>query len=196
MALEHVGATGVVFATHQQRWQLSGRKRCLEPTRQTGKPRPQSTGVRAFEPLKPKQKDCGRLFNSNPRSDCGRVSRVCKHVGCVRPLSLSYSDASADEVEERSLVPLSRSAQAERDNESCFYNRHSYGDQCRDPEPGSILRTGLELESRTWLVSKRGTGTEPNLKSQASLGLAARSFRIKDEGIHSTSTRPKPRAER
>ncbi|GBP34623.1 hypothetical protein EVAR_19014_1 [Eumeta japonica] len=30
-------------------------------------------------------------------------------VGCVRPLSLFYSDASADEVEERSLVPRSRS---------------------------------------------------------------------------------------
>ncbi|GBP20181.1 hypothetical protein EVAR_82054_1 [Eumeta japonica] len=30
-------------------------------------------------------------------------------VGCVRPLSLFYSDASADGVEERSLVPRSRS---------------------------------------------------------------------------------------
>ncbi|GBP87111.1 hypothetical protein EVAR_59768_1 [Eumeta japonica] len=29
--------------------------------------------------------------------------------GCVRPLSLFYSDASADGVEERSLVPRSRS---------------------------------------------------------------------------------------
>ncbi|GBP56421.1 hypothetical protein EVAR_90092_1 [Eumeta japonica] len=30
-------------------------------------------------------------------------------MGCVRPLSLFYSDASADGVEERSLVPRSRS---------------------------------------------------------------------------------------
>ncbi|GBP54786.1 hypothetical protein EVAR_87858_1 [Eumeta japonica] len=29
--------------------------------------------------------------------------------GCVRPLSLFYTDASADGVEERSLVPRSRS---------------------------------------------------------------------------------------
>ncbi|GBP64183.1 hypothetical protein EVAR_35572_1 [Eumeta japonica] len=33
----------------------------------------------------------------------------CSRVGCVRPLSLFYSDASADGVEERSLVPRSRS---------------------------------------------------------------------------------------
>ncbi|GBP35681.1 hypothetical protein EVAR_75006_1 [Eumeta japonica] len=31
------------------------------------------------------------------------------HIGCVRPLSLFYSDASADGVEERSFVPRSRS---------------------------------------------------------------------------------------
>ncbi|GBP48383.1 hypothetical protein EVAR_96422_1 [Eumeta japonica] len=42
--------------------------------------------------------------------------------GCVRPLSLFYSDASADGVVEiaRSVLSLARSAQAERDNESCF----------------------------------------------------------------------------
>ncbi|GBP08086.1 hypothetical protein EVAR_2891_1 [Eumeta japonica] len=33
----------------------------------------------------------------------------CSRKGCVRPLYLSYSDASADGVEERSLVPRSRS---------------------------------------------------------------------------------------
>ncbi|GBO99660.1 hypothetical protein EVAR_772_1 [Eumeta japonica] len=61
---------------------------------------------------------------------------------CVRPLSLFYLDASADRVEEkyrcvtspilRPIVPLNRllralararSAQAERDNESCFFVR-------------------------------------------------------------------------
>ncbi|GBP60766.1 hypothetical protein EVAR_41105_1 [Eumeta japonica] len=37
-------------------------------------------------------------------------------VGCVRPLSLFYSDASADEVEERSLAPRSRSHAQLRQN--------------------------------------------------------------------------------
>ncbi|GBP81981.1 hypothetical protein EVAR_65587_1 [Eumeta japonica] len=43
----------------------------------------------------------------------------------VRPLSLFNSGASADEVEEiaRSALSLARSAQAERDNESCFFVR-------------------------------------------------------------------------
>ncbi|GBP08146.1 hypothetical protein EVAR_2934_1 [Eumeta japonica] len=36
------------------------------------------------------------------------ISKVLRR-GCVRPLSLFYSDASADGVEERSLVPRSRS---------------------------------------------------------------------------------------
>ncbi|GBP61278.1 hypothetical protein EVAR_52767_1 [Eumeta japonica] len=35
--------------------------------------------------------------------------RYSFHVGCVRPLSLFYSDASADGVKERSLVSRSRS---------------------------------------------------------------------------------------
>ncbi|GBP31152.1 hypothetical protein EVAR_21590_1 [Eumeta japonica] len=35
--------------------------------------------------------------------------RNSSRVGCVRPLFLFYSDASADGVEERSLVPRSRS---------------------------------------------------------------------------------------
>ncbi|GBP38225.1 hypothetical protein EVAR_18104_1 [Eumeta japonica] len=41
----------------------------------------------------------------------------------VRPLSLFYSDASADSGREiaRSALSLARSAQAERDNESCFF---------------------------------------------------------------------------
>ncbi|GBP35168.1 hypothetical protein EVAR_18293_1 [Eumeta japonica] len=34
---------------------------------------------------------------------------VALEMGCVRSLSLFYSDASADEVEDRSLVPRSRS---------------------------------------------------------------------------------------
>ncbi|GBP35712.1 hypothetical protein EVAR_82646_1 [Eumeta japonica] len=37
-------------------------------------------------------------------------------LGCVRPLSLFYSDASADGVEERSLVPRSRSHAQLRQN--------------------------------------------------------------------------------
>ncbi|GBP61092.1 hypothetical protein EVAR_89758_1 [Eumeta japonica] len=41
-------------------------------------------------------------------------------TSCVRPLSLFYSDASADGVEERSLS-FARSAQAERDIELCFF---------------------------------------------------------------------------
>ncbi|GBP90189.1 hypothetical protein EVAR_64171_1 [Eumeta japonica] len=39
----------------------------------------------------------------------GIHSSFTSRVGCVRPLSLFYSDASADGVEERSLVPRSRS---------------------------------------------------------------------------------------
>ncbi|GBP59128.1 hypothetical protein EVAR_44368_1 [Eumeta japonica] len=52
--------------------------------------------------------------------------KLTKQFTCsVRPLSLFYSDASADEVEEiaRSALSLARSAQAERDNESCFFVR-------------------------------------------------------------------------
>ncbi|GBP65687.1 hypothetical protein EVAR_98400_1 [Eumeta japonica] len=41
---------------------------------------------------------------------------------CAAAISF-YSDASADGVEERSLVPPALSAQAERDNESCFFVR-------------------------------------------------------------------------
>ncbi|GBP69509.1 hypothetical protein EVAR_88409_1 [Eumeta japonica] len=46
-------------------------------------------------------------------------------LGCVPPLSLLYMDASADGVEEmaRSALSLTRSALAERDNESCFFVR-------------------------------------------------------------------------
>ncbi|GBP35679.1 hypothetical protein EVAR_75004_1 [Eumeta japonica] len=45
--------------------------------------------------------------------------------GCVRPLSLFYSDASADRVEERSLVPRSRShARLRRNGTMC--NAFSY----------------------------------------------------------------------
>ncbi|GBP87429.1 hypothetical protein EVAR_60690_1 [Eumeta japonica] len=41
----------------------------------------------------------------------------------MRPLSLLYSDASADGVGEivRTALSLARSNQAERDNESCFF---------------------------------------------------------------------------
>ncbi|GBP85199.1 hypothetical protein EVAR_47635_1 [Eumeta japonica] len=63
--------------------------------------------------------------------------------GCVLPLFLFYSDASVDEVEERdrcdtsrtlrpvvslycSALSLARSAQAERDNESCFFDQTPY----------------------------------------------------------------------
>ncbi|GBP59102.1 hypothetical protein EVAR_48078_1 [Eumeta japonica] len=42
---------------------------------------------------------------------CGLKEYVVTRAerGCVRPLSLFYSDASADGMEERSLVPRSRS---------------------------------------------------------------------------------------
>ncbi|GBP83084.1 hypothetical protein EVAR_70137_1 [Eumeta japonica] len=43
------------------------------------------------------------------RAACQPRVFVCVSFGCVRPLSLFYSDASVDGVEERSLVPRSRS---------------------------------------------------------------------------------------
>ncbi|GBP50292.1 hypothetical protein EVAR_40834_1 [Eumeta japonica] len=43
--------------------------------------------------------------NTGSRAAPGPTPRI----GCVRPLSLFYSDASADGVEERSLAPRSRS---------------------------------------------------------------------------------------
>ncbi|GBP96073.1 hypothetical protein EVAR_66104_1 [Eumeta japonica] len=54
-----------------------------------------------------------RMTGGAPRNGA-RHSRV----GCVRPLSLFYSDASADGVEERSLVPRSRSHARLRRNAS------------------------------------------------------------------------------
>ncbi|GBP42723.1 Zinc finger protein 62 homolog [Eumeta japonica] len=58
------------------------------------------------------------LYFINSRQNSSRVGRM-------RPLSLFYSDASADGVEEiaRPALSLARSAQAERDNESCFFVR-------------------------------------------------------------------------
>ncbi|GBP61775.1 hypothetical protein EVAR_96019_1 [Eumeta japonica] len=70
--------------------------------------------------------------------DCCRSQEILSRrlgvvTGCVRPLSLFYSDVSADGVEERSLVPrsLARSAQAERDNESCFFTENAIFSQYR-----------------------------------------------------------------
>ncbi|GBP60283.1 hypothetical protein EVAR_91565_1 [Eumeta japonica] len=60
--------------------------------------------------------------------------------GCVRPLSLFYSDASADAVEERLLVPRSRSHARLRRNTAMshdfsylLWNDHTY---TLDPDPG------------------------------------------------------------
>ncbi|GBP52728.1 Oocyte zinc finger protein XlCOF7.1 [Eumeta japonica] len=57
---------------------------------------------------------------------------IAELYGCVRPLSLLYSDTSADGVEERSLV---RSAEAERDNESCFFVVRSELEKFKDHLP-------------------------------------------------------------
>ncbi|GBP79933.1 hypothetical protein EVAR_75305_1 [Eumeta japonica] len=65
----------------------------------------------------------------------GSNTLLSSRVGCVLPLSFFYSDASADGVEERSLV---RSPQAERDNESCFFVRaagvHRFKRRISSPE--------------------------------------------------------------
>ncbi|GBP61231.1 hypothetical protein EVAR_45250_1 [Eumeta japonica] len=62
-------------------------------------------------------------------------------VGCVQPLSLFDSNASADGVEERSLA---RSAQAERDSESCFFVPAAAGaaSSLREHAANLILRAG------------------------------------------------------
>ncbi|GBP79897.1 hypothetical protein EVAR_63334_1 [Eumeta japonica] len=53
-----------------------------------------------------------------------RTIKRCSRVGCVRSLSLFYSERigrwSGREIA-RSVLSLARSAQAERDNESCFF---------------------------------------------------------------------------
>ncbi|GBP68287.1 hypothetical protein EVAR_57613_1 [Eumeta japonica] len=53
------------------------------------------------------------------------VPDTCSRVGRVRPLSLFYSDIGRRSGREiaRSALSLARSAQAERDNESCFFVR-------------------------------------------------------------------------
>ncbi|GBP82594.1 hypothetical protein EVAR_69816_1 [Eumeta japonica] len=54
-------------------------------------------------------------------------------VGCVRPLSLFYSDIGRWGGREiaRSALSLIRSAQAERDNESCIFNKNlNHGQWC------------------------------------------------------------------
>ncbi|GBP33816.1 hypothetical protein EVAR_25417_1 [Eumeta japonica] len=100
--------------------------------------------------------------------------------GCVRPLSLFHSDASADGVEvrsasqaerlgrsclsiARSALSLARSAQAKRDNVSCFFQTFSF------PSPFAfsnfhhstcanvgvpILRVGVQVAAR--LISYAG----------------------------------------
>ncbi|GBP53228.1 hypothetical protein EVAR_9005_1 [Eumeta japonica] len=63
---------------------------------------------------KPDEPEMNQSWSAHQRSSRSRVDdnvtfvdKVVR-VGCVRPLSLFYSDASADGVEERSLVPRSR----------------------------------------------------------------------------------------
>ncbi|GBP24806.1 hypothetical protein EVAR_14139_1 [Eumeta japonica] len=69
---------------------------------------------------------------------------VTSRVGRVRPLSLFYSDAPADRVEERSLaLSLGCSAQAERDNESCFFKTNIHGHKRLDFLPGCFVRNGF-----------------------------------------------------
>ncbi|GBP66731.1 hypothetical protein EVAR_50110_1 [Eumeta japonica] len=78
---------------------------------------------------------------------------------CVRPLSLFYSDASADVVEERSLSALSlaRSAQAERDNESCFFVRTAGIHRFIRPGMGEVKRFPLMV------CTKNATGEDVKL---------------------------------
>ncbi|GBP39414.1 Cleavage and polyadenylation specificity factor subunit 1 [Eumeta japonica] len=79
-----------------------------------------------------------------------------RHVtmfGGVRPLSLFYSDASVDAVEERSLVPRSRShatAQEERDNESCFFVHAAGVHRFIRPSLDGGLGYVLPLSERTY----------------------------------------------
>ncbi|GBP61313.1 hypothetical protein EVAR_53228_1 [Eumeta japonica] len=56
------------------------------------------------------------LKSANKRPEHGQT-----RVGCVRPLSLFYSDASADAVVERSLVPRSYSHARLRRNATMSY---------------------------------------------------------------------------
>ncbi|GBP69160.1 hypothetical protein EVAR_98230_1 [Eumeta japonica] len=83
-----------------------------------------------------------------PQSDL--IEEVSSRVGCVRPLSLFYSDASADGVEEiaRSALSLARSAQAERDNESCFFTNcgKSVPPLCRCPAEWAVSFARLRRE--------------------------------------------------
>ncbi|GBP70860.1 hypothetical protein EVAR_53524_1 [Eumeta japonica] len=78
-----------------------------------------------------------------------------KSLGCVRPLSLIYSGASADEVEERSLVPRSRSRARLRRNAtmthafSIAYN-HTIADQ---PEEHMDI-SDLPLPSRSNVLTE------------------------------------------
>ncbi|GBP90180.1 hypothetical protein EVAR_57520_1 [Eumeta japonica] len=53
---------------------------------------------------------------SPPLDMAGTNNQMGSSMGCVRPLSLFYSDASADGVEERSLIPRSRSCAQLRRN--------------------------------------------------------------------------------
>ncbi|GBP08359.1 hypothetical protein EVAR_78822_1 [Eumeta japonica] len=70
---------------------------------------PTSTN-QGHNPLLPKQKTNVPIYPEPQREGDEETMRICYNkYCCVRPLSLFYSDASADGVEERSLVPCSRS---------------------------------------------------------------------------------------
>ncbi|GBP87889.1 Beta-1,3-galactosyltransferase 5 [Eumeta japonica] len=70
-------------------------------------------------------------------------------IGCVRPLSLFYSDASVDGVEEiaRSALSLARSAQAERDNESCFFRRPVWRARRAASAAGAVWSRGARVDA-------------------------------------------------
>ncbi|GBP65037.1 Cytochrome P450 CYP12A2 [Eumeta japonica] len=71
-------------------------------------------------------------------------------VGCVRPLSLFYSDESADEVEKRSLVPRSRSHARLRRNATmshAFSMRSLRNNQNMISEPFDVEMNKWALES-------------------------------------------------
>ncbi|GBP24062.1 hypothetical protein EVAR_27285_1 [Eumeta japonica] len=58
----------------------------------------EGNGKKRLQSLKTEQRAASRIY----------LDYLSVALGCMRPLSLFYSDESADGVEERSLVPRSR----------------------------------------------------------------------------------------
>ncbi|GBP33184.1 hypothetical protein EVAR_14865_1 [Eumeta japonica] len=85
---------------------------------------------------------------------------VCwkREWGCVRPLSLFYSDASADGVEERSLVPRSRSHARFRRNAtmSHAFSGGARRRRRRRPPTASRLKGPRKQKSFAYKLLKRG----------------------------------------